>query len=67
MKAILIDRNNTEAFVALEDGSIITLPLNQVKNINIGNNIHFSSHNTNLNTDLSFNPTLINNNFIDFF
>ena len=65
MKAILIDRNNTEAFVGLEDGTVITLPLSQVENIHIGDNIHFSNT-TGLNTNLSINNSLINNNFVDF-
>ena len=66
MKAILIDRNNTEAFVGLEDGTVITLPLSQVEQIHIGDNIHFSKSTTNLNTNTSFNPIAINNNFVDF-
>ena len=66
MKAILIDRNNTEAFVGLDDGTVITIPLSQVENIHIGDNIHFSKSNAYLNTNTSYNPILINNNFVDF-
>lgn len=66
MKAILIDRNNTEAFVGLEDGTVITIPLSEIQNTHIGDNIHFSKSNTCLNINTSYNNTLINNNFVDF-
>ena len=67
MKAILIDRNNTDAFVSLEDGTVITLPLSQVNNINIGENIHFSRSCTHLMNNASYKPMESNNKLIDFF
>lgn len=67
MKAILIDRNNTEAFIALEDGSVITIPLSQVSNISIGDNIHFSKNNTYLVNNTSPNVNLGNDKLLDFF
>ena len=67
MKAILIDRNNTDAFVSLEDGTVITLPLSQVININIGENIHFSRSSNNLTANTSYSSMTTSNKFIDFF
>lgn len=47
MKAILIDKNDFEAFLALENGSIITVPLNKLNSLNIG--FSLNNHSTNFN------------------
>lgn len=66
MKAILVDRNNTEAFISLDNGTIISIPVSQVSNLSLGDNIHFSKSNTYLVTN-PCNEGRINNNLIDFF
>lgn len=66
MKAILVDRNNTEAFISLDNGTIISIPVSQVSNLSLGDNIHFSKSNTYLVTN-PCSEGKINNNLIDFF
>lgn len=50
MKAVLIDKNDFEGFVALDDGSITTIPLHKLNNINISSSLSYNSNLT------SFNP-----------
>ena len=66
LKAILVDRNNTEAFISLDNGTIISIPVSQVSNLSLGDNIHFSKSNTYLVTN-PCSEGKINNNLIDFF
>lgn len=66
MKGKIIDYNFFEAFVELEDDTIVKVPINQVSNylgigatINIDSNITSSSH--------SNRPKIIQDKLIDFF
>ncbi|MGG7179078.1 hypothetical protein ACQPU1_15960 [Clostridium paraputrificum] len=67
MKGILIDKNNMDGFIALEDGSIVTLPIIQIGNANTGDNVQFSSDNITLTNTIRPNSTLGNDKLIDFF
>lgn len=62
MKVILIDKNIFDAFVSLEDGTIISLPINQVNSASIGDILHLSQ-----NTINSFNSasSSISNKSVD--
>lgn len=66
MKGKIIDYNFFEVFVALEDDTIIKMPLNQVSNpLNIGDTINIDSN------SISFSPSnrpkVIQDKLIDFF
>jgi len=66
MKAILIDKNNFDAFVSLEDGTIISLPLGQVTSVNIGDTLHLSTDTINcINGSAASNKSV--DKLIDFF
>lgn len=39
MKAILLDKNNLDAFVSLEDGTIVSVPLNKLSPCNLGDTV----------------------------
>lgn len=43
MKGLLIDKNDTDGFIILKDDSIISIPLSNIKDNNIGSNVQFSS------------------------
>lgn len=66
MKAILIDKNIFDAFVSLEDGTIISLPIGQVISANIGDTLHLSNDTINsINSSSSSNELV--DKLIDFF
>lgn len=56
MKAFLIDKNDFEGFMAQEDGSIITIPLDKLSNANINSSLSCNSNLT------SFNPVANHSN-----
>lgn len=66
MKAILIDKNNFDAFVSLEDGTILSLPLGQITSANIGDTLHLSNDTINcINSSSPSNKSV--DKLIDFF
>lgn len=66
MKGRVIDYNFFEAFVELEDDTIIKIPLNQVSNyLNIGDTINIDS---NISSNSPSNrPKIIQDKLVDFF
>ncbi|MCF0146990.1 MAG: hypothetical protein HUJ77_01190 [Clostridium sp.] len=66
MKGRVIDYNFFEAFVELEDDTIVKVPLNQVSNyLNIGDTININS---NVNSSSPSNrPKIIQDKLVDFF
>ena len=66
MKAILIDKNIFDAFVSLEDGTIISLPIDQVTSANIGDTLHLSHDTINCINSSSSSNKLVDK-LIDFF
>ncbi|MDS0525330.1 hypothetical protein NNC19_06540 [Clostridium sp. SHJSY1] len=67
MKVTIIDKNNMEAYVALDDGSIASIPLNQVPNSNIGDTICVSTVNTICSPNPQNSSSMVVNKLIDFF
>ncbi|MBD7914867.1 hypothetical protein H9660_06880 [Clostridium sp. Sa3CUN1] len=66
MKGKIIDYNFFEAFVALEDDTIIKLPLNQVSSyLNIGDTIDIDSNN--ISYAPNNRPKIIQDKLVDFF
>lgn len=66
LKGKIIDYNFFEVFVALEDDTIIKMPLNQVSNyLNIGDTINVDSNN--ISYSPSNRPNIIQDKLIDFF
>ena len=59
MKGLLIDKNKFEAFVSLQDGLIISVPLSSINKDTIGSTIDFSCEYS--------NRKIPHNDFIDFF
>lgn len=68
MKGILVDYNNSEGFLALEDGSIITLPISTFnKEISIGDSVNIGSVYNNVNTYSNHNHTKYVSEISNFF
>lgn len=66
LKGKIIDYNFFEAFVELEDDTIVKIPLNQVSNyLNIGDTINVNS--TNISSSPSNRPKIIQDKLVDFF
>ncbi len=66
MKGKIVDYNFFEAFVELEDDTIVKIPLNQVSNyLNIGDTINVNS--TNISSSPSNRPKIIQDKLVDFF
>ncbi len=66
MKGKIIDYNFFEAFVALDDDTIIKIPLNQVSNyLSIGDTINVNS--SAISTSPSNKPKIIQDKLVDFF
>lgn len=66
MKGKIIDYNFFEAFVALEDDTIIKLPLNQVSSyLNIGDTIDIDSNS--ISYAPNNRPKIIQDKLVDFF
>lgn len=66
MKGKIVDYNSSEAFVALEDDSIIILPLTEVNEaLSVGSFVNININN------ISFNPSnknkIIQDKIVDFF
>ncbi len=66
MKVIVLEKNALDAFVALEDGSIATIPLKLISNTNVGESVHLSDTNISCSRNAVSSNTLTNS-FIDFF
>ncbi len=47
MKGLLIDKNDTDGFIILQDDSIISIPLSNIKDNNVGSTVEFSLLKTN--------------------
>ncbi len=66
MKGKIIDYNFFEAFIALDDDTIIKIPLNQVSNyLSIGDTININS--SAISTSPSNKPKIIQDKLVDFF
>ena len=66
MKAILIDKNNFDAFVSLEDGTIISIPIGHVTSATIGATLNLSNDTINcINGSTTSNKSI--DKLIDFF
>ncbi|PRR83302.1 hypothetical protein [Clostridium vincentii] len=65
MRAILIDKNIFDAFVSLEDGTIISVPLGQVNPANIGDTLHLSNTINCINNSVASDKSV--DKLIDFF
>ncbi|WP_066889619.1 hypothetical protein [Clostridium nigeriense] len=66
MKGKVIDYNFFEVFIALEDDTILKMPLNQVSNyLNIGDTINIDSNN--ISYSPSNRPKILQDKLIDFF
>ena len=66
MKGKIIDYNFFEAFVALDDDTIVKIPLNQVSNyLSIGDTININS--SAISTSPSNKPKIIQDKLVDFF
>lgn len=66
MKGKIVDYNSSEAFVALEDDSIVILPLTEVNEaLSVGSFVNININN------ISFNPSnknkIIQDKIVDFF
>ncbi|WP_294189092.1 hypothetical protein [uncultured Clostridium sp.] len=66
LKGKIIDYNFFEAFVELEDDTIVKIPLNQVSNyLNIGDTINIDS--SSISSSPSNRPKIIQDKLVDFF
>lgn len=66
LKGKIIDYNFFEAFVELEDDTIVKIPLNQVSNyLNIGDTINIDSNS--ISSSPSNRPKIIQDKLVDFF
>lgn len=66
MKGKIIDYNYFEAFVALEDDTVVKVPLSQVNDyLGIGNTVNINSNNLSCNT--SNKPKICQDKLVDFF
>lgn len=66
MKGKIIDYNFFEAFIALDDDTVIKLPINQVSSyLNIGDTINIDSNN--ISYTPSNRPKIIQDKLVDFF
>lgn len=66
MRAIIIDKNIFDAFVSLEDGTIISVPVGQVIPANIGDTLHLSNATINcINNSVASDKSV--DKLIDFF
>ena len=66
LKGKIIDYNFFEAFVELEDDTIVKIPLNQVSNyLNIGDTINIDS--SSISSSPSNRPKIIQDKRVDFF
>lgn len=67
MKAIIIDKTSVDAYISLENGTVISVPLNQISNSNIGNVVHFSNGNIICSRNVPNTSSIIVNKLVDFF
>jgi hypothetical protein len=67
MKVTIIDKNNIDAYVSLEDGSIASIPLNQVSNSNIGDSVYIPKKNIVCSPNTPNSSSMVVNKLIDFF
>lgn len=67
MKVTIIDKNNMDAYVSLDDGSIASIPLNQVPNSNIGDTVSVPKVNIICSSNTPDSSSIVVNKLIDFF
>ncbi|MBE6050053.1 MAG: hypothetical protein E7214_05150 [Clostridium sp.] len=61
MRVIILEKNTLDAFVALEDGTIASIPLKLISNSNVGESAHLSIDN------VICSRNRIPSNLVDFF
>lgn len=67
MKVTIVDMNNIETFVAFEDGRIISIPSNTIKDSQIGDTLDFPQPNVPCSNNRYQSSNITVNNLIDFF
>lgn len=67
MKVTVVDINNIEIFVSLEDGRILSIPANTMKNPKIGDILDIPQMNISCSNNRCTQSNIIVNNLIDFF
>ena len=67
MKVTIVDMNNVEAFLSLEDGRILSVPISAINNSQIGDTLEFPQMNLSCSNNRSHSSTVTANGLIDFF
>ncbi|MCR4943248.1 MAG: hypothetical protein K5986_02055 [Clostridium sp.] len=66
MKVTIVDFNNIEAYIALEDGRILSIPSNTIKAAQIGDTLDFPNENLPCSSNRYNQSSVISNGLIDF-
>lgn len=67
MKVTIVDMNNIEVFISLQDGRILSIPANTIKDSRIGDTLDFPEQNISCSNNRYHSSNMITNNLIDFF
>lgn len=67
MKVTIVDMNNIEVYVSLEDGRILTIPANTIKDSQIGDTLELPQTNLTCSNNRYHSSSMLVNNLIDFF
>ena len=67
MKVTIVDMNNVEAFLSLEDGRILAVPINTIDNSQIGDTLEFPQIELSCSNNRCHSSTITSNILIDFF
>lgn len=67
MKVTIIDKTNMDAYVSLDDGSVASIPLNQIPNSNIGDTVSVPKVNIICSPNTPDSSSIVVNKLIDFF
>lgn len=67
MKVTIVDMNNVEAFLSLEDGRILSVPINTIDNSQIGDTLEFPQMELSCSNNRCHSSTITSNGLIDFF
>lgn len=68
MKITIVDMNNIEVFISLEDGRILSIPANTIKDSQIGDTLDFPQKDLPCSNNNRFHSSnIITNSLVDFF
>lgn len=66
MKVTIVDFNNIDAFIALEDGRVLSVPVNSIKSYQVGDTLDYPEENLSCSSNRCNSANIIANGLIDF-